>query len=394
VLTVQTVLRHANSRLIALLAAVVVLISASTAIATYAVSTDSTSPTPKVWDATRLQGHVPETMQSWCAENIEGDWKSICAYKFWSTFAPLYGPIASFKMIMEERELRPDFLPDCHHVMHAIGQAAVRQIGSYAALQIGNDVCQGGYVHGVLQEWTLTGSGTEGVTTVCDAAKHDTKVFAMCAHGLGHAVALRYPSSLTETLRVCSELPDTSIIGGCASGAVMEFSGMDHVTVDIQAALPTAPKNNVTAEDRRSACNTITQAIPRGDCWHWQHMLFPRDQLSDPVKYADLCRGATDPYDNRVCVLTWVEHATWTINVFSPRDAGVEKKIEPVFENCGKLSPDASIVEDCRARLIENIWRDEPLSSSAPNFCPLVRKEWQKACEKGFEEGKNTRLSA
>jgi hypothetical protein len=394
VLTVQTVLRRVSPRLTALLAAVVVLLTASFSLVSHAASSSTSSPTPKVWDVSRLQGHVLETMHTWCEENIEGDWKDTCAYEFWSTFAPLYGPVASFDMIVKERELRPDFLPECHHVMHALGQTAVKQVGAYAALQIGNDLCQGGYIHGALQEWTLTGAGSDGVSTVCDAAKHDKASYSMCAHGLGHAVALRFPSSLTGSLKVCSELPDMEIIGGCATGAIMEFSGSDHVTIGIQASLATAPKDNVTQEDRRSACNAIPQAQPRGDCWHWQHMLFPRDEVADPVKFASLCEGATDPADNRICILTWVEQATWTINVFSPREPGVEKKIEPVYEDCARLSSDSSIVEDCRARLIDNIWRDEPLTSSAPNFCPLVRKEWQKACEKGFEQGKNTRRSA
>ncbi len=394
VLTVQIVLRHVKSRLIALSAALLMLLSASVAVATNVTTTTPTAPTPKVWDVSLLQGNVLETMHTWCSESIEGDWKKTCSYEFWSTFAPLYGPIASFNMIMKERELSPAFLPECHHVMHALGQAAVKQVGVYAAIQLGNQACQGGYIHGALQEWTLTGSGVEGAATVCDAAKREAEVFAMCAHGLGHSIALRYPSSLTESLKVCSELLSTDVADGCVQGAVMEFSGNDHVTGAIQAALATAPKDNVTEEDRRSACNSISKPGPRGSCWKWMHMLFPKDKLADPVNYKDLCVRASDPADMRICLMTWIEQATWTINVFSPREPGVEKKIEPVFEGCAKLSSDVSIVEDCRARLIDNIWRDEPLTASTPNFCPLVRKEWQQACEKGFEQGLNTRRSA
>ena len=393
-LTVQTVLRPVKSRLIALLAAVLVLLSASVAIAANVTSTTPTAPTPKVWDVSRLQGHVLETMHSWCSENIEGEWKNTCSYKFWTTFAPLYEPVALFKLIVKERELRPDFIPECHHVMHALGQAAVKQIGAYVALQIGDQVCQGGYIHGVIQEWTLTGSGVEGAATVCDAVKREAESFAMCTHGLGHSIALRYPLSLTEALKVCSDLLTVEVADGCVQGVVMEYSGADHVTGALQAALAIAPKDSVTEEDRRSACNSITKPSPRGACWQWMHMLFPREQLADPVNYKTLCAGATDPADMRFCLMTWIEQATWTINVFSPREPGVEKKIEPVFEGCAKLSSDVSIVEDCRARLIDNIWRDEPLTASTPNFCPLVRKEWQKACEKGFEQGLKTRLAA
>jgi hypothetical protein len=394
VLTVQTVLRPVKSRLVALLAAVVVLLLASASLATHVASEASLTPTPKVWDVSRIQGHVMETMQTWCAENLEGDWKTTCSYEFWETFAPLYGAVQSFNAVLKERELRPDFLPECHHAMHAVGQTAFKQIGMHATLQLGNDLCQGGYVHGALQEWTLSGTGSDGVATVCDAAKHGANVYSMCAHGLGHAVALRFPTSLTGALKVCSEVVPSEIIGGCATGVIMEFSGSDHVTVGIQTSIAAPPKENVTALDRRTGCNAIPQAAPREECWRWQHMLFPRDQVSDPTKYAALCKGATVEADNRACMLTWVEQATWTINVFSPRDPGVEKKIEPVFEGCGKLSLDASLVESCRARLIDNIWRDEPLTSSAPNFCPLVKKEWQMACEKGFEQGKLSRQSA
>lgn len=375
------------------------------------VSSRTPQDTPaKTWDVQALEGKLLDTSYAWCESQVgpttsqtappqdptqfPTDWKTTCTYRFWTTFAPLFGPVASYRAVLKERENYPNYIQECHHAMHAIGQAAFSALGSYAALRLGDDSCQGGYVHGILQQWTLSGRGEDGVQTVCLPTTPGSKAYAMCGHGLGHAVALRYPTSLTQALKVCEQAAPKDLIGACADGAVMEYSGKDHVTVGIQAVSASRPKDYVTEKDRYNACEVLTDDAGRRSCWEWVHMLIDDSKKDDPTTYAKLCEGATRKGDRDACLVRWVEKATYSVGIVSPRDPQVASKTLPVFEGCEKLSKDRAVVLACQTQLVSNIWRDEPLSSPATSFCPALPERFREGCVLGDARAAEVRQSA
>lgn len=362
-------------------------------------SAPSPAPQPKaaVWDVSAIEGHMLATQLTWCKANIKGDYKTECTYKFWKQFAPLFGPVESFRAVTRERAAHPDFIPECHHAMHAIGQAAFTEYGSFAALRLSDSTCQGGYVHGVIQEWTLAYTGEEQVATVCEPTKGidgNDRTYSMCGHGLGHAVALRYPSSMTEAILVCERDASEALRSACVTGAVMEFAGGDHVTLGLQAELASSPKDHVKPSDYISGCNALKLPDTRHACWSWQHMLVPDVEKENPSTYAKSCAGATDPSDFSVCVSRWAEYATYHIGITSLRDPDIARKATKGFEGCAALSSDQEIVTNCQARLVENLWRDEPLASSQKSFCPDMPERFRPACLAGEKQAETTRLAA
>lgn len=365
---------------------------------TLSPATSETNVTPKKWDVSSIEGHMLETQLTWCKQNFKGDYKTECTYKFWKQFAPLFGPLASFRAVVKERATRPDFIPECHHAMHAIGQAAFREYGSFAALRLSDSSCQGGYVHGIIQEWTLAFTGEEQVATVCEPTKGingDNRTYSMCGHGLGHAVALRFPTSYTEALRVCEKDASPELRSACATGVVMEFAGGDHVTLGLQAELASAPKNNLKPSDVASGCNVLKDAESRNGCWGWHHMLVPDAEKKNPSTYAKNCEAASSvPADYAICVSRWAEYATYHLGISSVRDPEIGSKITVGFEGCASLTEDASIVEACQIRLVDNIWRDEPLTSKVPSFCQSVSSKFRDVCLKGEAGSMETRKAA
>lgn len=118
------------------------------------------------------------------------------------------------------RELTVDrFLSDnCHMIAHKLGQKAAAAEGVKQAIVLAPDLCQGGYLHGVLQA-AVTDDSVDA--KVCELLVERWR--SACAHGFGHLLAERYPNSIDDTMALCVELEDGRLVAQCGGGAAMEY---------------------------------------------------------------------------------------------------------------------------------------------------------------------------
>jgi hypothetical protein len=303
--------------------------------------------------------------------------------------------MTSYNLVLQARLDDPEFSPECHHSMHAVGQYAFKELGSYTALKLGSELCQGGFLHGVVQQWTTTGSGIEDIATVCDPMKDNlAHARPICGHGTGHAMALRLPESMTVALETCERIMPNDLKSPCAAGAVMEFSGRDHVTDGVQKQTGNSPSSHVTPEDRLGACEVLKSADVRNTCWQWLHYMWDEKVTPDPTEYEFFCKKASHQADHDTCMATWAEWAAFHAGINTVRDPEIAEKTSVQFEGCEKLSSRQTDVRNCQILIVALIWQDEPLSSSTGSFCPAMAKKFQETCVLGFKDGERRRLAA
>jgi hypothetical protein len=139
----------------------------------------------------------------------------------------------------------------CHTLTHRIGAAAYLRTdgGAREAFSIGDNLCNSGYFHGVVQAAFFGLEGTdepaliERALEICtdglangDPAAYE--IASRCAHGVGHGAMLAAKGRLSSVLRICDGLlsfperrdpavaPPAHDFGGfastCANGAFME----------------------------------------------------------------------------------------------------------------------------------------------------------------------------
>lgn len=143
----------------------------------------------------------------------------------------------------------------CHSLAHQIGSVAFFRAGDDVAqaFAAGDNVCNSGYYHGVIQAAFDGLDDPESVEVLSDRAfdlcletmgdggERGGRLASYCAHGVGHGAMLAAKGSIARVLRVCDsllsfpdsrippkELPDTDQAGyasTCANGAFMEAFG-------------------------------------------------------------------------------------------------------------------------------------------------------------------------
>ena len=339
--------------------------------------------------------HLSDQMHAWCGDKRPSKDYVSCAYRFWTWAAPQLGSKKAYDIALQARLDDKEFSAECHHSMHAIGQYAFKELGSYTALKIGSELCQGGYQHGVVQQWTASGTGIEEIPTLCDpvvdTASHAR---AICGHGLGHAMALRMPESVTKALTTCETIMAPDLRSPCVAGAVMEFSGKDHVTEGVQKSIGVVPSSYVTEEDRAGACEVLTTPIVRNVCWRWLHYMWDEEVSSDPSNYERFCRKASHQEDHDTCMATWAEWAAFHLGINTVRDPKIVEKTSVGFAGCEKLSTRKADIDKCQILIVALIWQDEPLSSETKSFCEDMEAKFQETCRLGFEDGERRRIAA
>lgn len=118
----------------------------------------------------------------------------------------------------------PDLAYDCHGLAHEAGRVTATEIGPASAISLAPELCQGGYLHGVLQAAAGDSSTTARICTLIPSEYRSA-----CAHGYGHLLAERYPTSIDAALMVCVSLYDENEpisakdVSRCGGGAAMEY---------------------------------------------------------------------------------------------------------------------------------------------------------------------------
>lgn len=331
-------------------------------------------------------------LTSWCEP--EGLTGTDCSFAYWDDFTRTHGVRAAFDDIEALKAADRDFIPLCHHAYHAVGQTAPELFTVPEALDMSTPLCQAGYIHGVVQTWTSSvtpAEAREQAPVLCDplrAAADGESLANLCAHGVGHALAIHFPGDIYGTADICAPL-ETSIAAACFEGILMEYAGKDHATVDIRAELGSVPADAMTDEIRATLCETVDARLQ-------EHCYLKAFQLWDDIGrdaelFAQRCQAAPTEEAFKNCGRAFADMTFWDT---WPTIEDPPEEIAVTLAGCDVLA-DSVLVTACYEMMIQLLWRDEPLEGApVETVCPGM-PDWALAsCEQGEELALLTRSIA
>lgn len=181
----------------------------------------------------------------------------------------------------------------CHAVAHDLGHAALDRVGGDAAQALSDrdDVCGGGYTHGIIEKALGESPDVKrDLLRIC-APRQD----GSCFHGVGHGLMFATDMNPRKSLRLCDLSPDSLLAHRCAEGVYMQlFSG------DIAAA-HAAGADLPTLTDARAECET-TRATYQANCWFYSPNVWLAAHPDDFLGALDWCRGATTELGRASCI--------------------------------------------------------------------------------------------
>lgn len=177
------------------------------------------------------------------------------------------GQPASIFSIIDLIEADPKLALNCHEIAHDLGHRAYELYGFSGAMNFTDagrldsasvqDVCAGGYVHGILEEAALHQSDfEENPGRMCESVPKASR--ASCFHGIGHALMFSNYRDTAPALASCRKSGTAADASRCFEGIWMEFfwgstkyTGPDSLGWDPADPLKSCVE---TAEDAKPAC--------------------------------------------------------------------------------------------------------------------------------------------
>jgi methionine-rich copper-binding protein CopC len=134
--------------------------------------------------------------------------------------------LAELRSLSSDPLFRPEYGEHvCHSVAHLTARVVVSREGSISkSLANADTLCASGFLHGVIEGGAPlleTPVFADEVKSICGPAS-DEATF-QCAHGIGHATALRLNSRLRESADVCIGLANQQQAVQCVLGASMLY---------------------------------------------------------------------------------------------------------------------------------------------------------------------------
>ncbi|MEI7709353.1 MAG: hypothetical protein WCI76_01410 [bacterium] len=97
----------------------------------------------------------------------------------------------------------------CHGLLHKLGHTAFTIYGFSGAMNISQNLCGGGFVHGIIEEKfgtlkTLNNGEkiAQAMAEACDSPENQ-----ICYHGVGHGLMILLHNDSQQALKVCSSVP-------------------------------------------------------------------------------------------------------------------------------------------------------------------------------------------
>lgn len=153
----------------------------------------------------------------------------------------------------------PATLGVCHAVAHDLGHAALARAGGDAAavLNARNDVCGGGFLHGVVEaKLGSSGSIEQDILEVCSPDQDGS-----CLHGVGHGVTFAAKGDVDKAMEMCDLVAHLEQGARCAEGMMMQLWLSDSLAGHVGA------KAKTTA-DALATCPRVREPYG-GACWFY-----------------------------------------------------------------------------------------------------------------------------
>lgn len=228
----------------------------------------------------------------------------------------------------EDMEDDEDVLRTCHPIVHEIGHAAYNKYGDFGeAMKFQDEVCNSGYVHGVIEErFAHSDDVLADMKTMCADYRPGSYLQWQCFHGIGHGVMYYTSNDLPRALEMCDAFGDEAGRSSCVNGAFMENFGADgnlHVSEYLKEDDPLYPcaeqearhkadcyiyapvyylgGNEGDYEGALKLCEDAAEEALRPACVQGVGSQAMKENLDDPKFVESMCEG-NSPADTVSCV--------------------------------------------------------------------------------------------
>ncbi len=193
-------------------------------------------------------------------------------------------PNSIFKVV-DAIQADPAIAINCHNIAHDIGHKTYALYGFNAAMTMDNpehvrhalveNICAGGYVHGVLEELSqYDPEFAKRPDAICDTLPKASR--ASCFHGMGHVYMLMNNQDTVAAIRDCRVIKKDSDMYRCFEGVRMEqFWG------------PFASEES--SEKPLQLCSGLTNQDERPTCFLYSTFGYLRTHVRDYAGASALC---------------------------------------------------------------------------------------------------------
>ena len=182
----------------------------------------------------------------------------------------------------------------CHALAHDLGHAALERAGGSVgtALSDRDDVCGGGYTHGVIEEALAESNDPAAdMLRMCAPAQDGS-----CFHGIGHGLMFVTGMDVDASLELCDRAPSSRLRGRCGEGVFMQYFSID--VASMHGSGPGTQRPSI--DDAHTTC-----AETRGDysanCWFYAPTVWLAAHPDDFAGALGWCAGATSALARNVC---------------------------------------------------------------------------------------------
>ncbi len=244
-------------------------------------------------------------------------------------------------------------LRSCHSLTHEIGQAAYGKYKDFGvALEYQDEICNSGYLHGVIESRFLETSDIFAtIQTICDKYNVEKYIGWECYHGIGHGVMYYTQNDMPRSLSLCDTFENRSMRSTCINGVFMENFNTDqklHHSKYLKANDPAYPCKEQSAYDKADCylyaptyylslhkndylgalkwCNTVEQGFAL-ICIRGVGSQAIKENIQDPFAVESICMSG-DSQETYACISGMVG---LYINHFG--------QIDEADELCDKLKP-------------------------------------------------------
>ena len=172
------------------------------------------------------------------------------------------GTAAALAELDRLTQAEPEINRTCHAIAHDLGHRALDMVDGDAARALADrdDVCGGGYTHGVIEH--ALGEAAHPRTamlTLCAPAQDGS-----CWHGIGHGLMFATGMDAQAATALCDRAPTRALAARCGEGVFMQLFSAD------LSAHHTGGDPTIAEDPQRAAAQCQrTRGAYAGNCWFY-----------------------------------------------------------------------------------------------------------------------------